>query len=50
MFGRLGPLEIILIAAIILLVFGFGPFRALKNAFAKSVKAFKQSSSDETKQ
>jgi len=43
---RLGPLEIILIAAIILLVFGLTPFRKLKNALSKSVKAYQESSGD----
>jgi TatA/E family protein of Tat protein translocase len=46
---RLGPLEIVLIVAIILLVFGPGPFRALRNAVAKSVKALQQSASGDTK-
>jgi len=47
---RFGWLEILVIAAIIVLVFGTGRLRALKNAAVQSGKALKQAASDESKE
>jgi len=50
MFGRLGPLEIIIILAILLLLFGGrGKISELMGDFAKGIKSFKKGLTEEDK-
>ena len=49
MFGRLGPLEIIVILAILLLVFGGrGKISGMMGDVAKGIKSFRKGMKDET--
>lgn len=44
---RIGPLELILILAVVLLIFGAGRLPEIGSALGKSIRAFKKSSSAE---
>ncbi|MBL9059905.1 MAG: twin-arginine translocase TatA/TatE family subunit, partial [Mangrovicoccus sp.] len=42
MFGKFGPLEILLIAAVVLVLFGRGKVSSLMGEVGKGITAFKQ--------
>jgi len=50
LFFRLGWLEILLIVAVLILVFGTSRFGQLKNSFVKAVGNFQRSAKGETKE
>ena len=44
---KIGPLELVLVLAIVLLIFGAGRLPEIGSALGKSIRAFKRSSSDD---